>query len=147
MQKEGMTMSTVNFDLTQGVSEQTAPETTTAGAAFWAYISPQNNTSTVVTDYRVVLTQGSWTGVMTPQSPMLQTPGMSGIFNVEVAVQIGAAIGLFPIKPLPNTKPNIGCNSNCKAMVGIVANEAGNGANYWTVWEALCNGPAKPIEE
>jgi hypothetical protein len=140
-------MSVTDIDMTQGVSEQTPPETTNAGAAFWAYLSPQNNTSHAVSMFRVVLTQGNYTGEMTRSQPTLQTPGMSGIFNVQVFASFGASQAIVELKPLPNTKPNIGCNSNCKGMIGIVADATGTNANYWTVWDALCNGPASPIEE
>jgi hypothetical protein len=33
---------------------------------------------------------------------------------------------------------DIGCNTNCASMVGIVANPDGHSANYWTTWDAYC---------
>lgn len=136
-------MSLTDIDLRQGISEQTPPETTDAGAAFWAYLSPQNNTESVVKEFRVELSQGSWSGVLT-QETTLQTPGLSGIFNVVVMAACGSN-PMTQLQPLPNSKPNIGCNSNCKSMIGIVADPNGQGAHYWTTWDALCNGPSQPL--
>ncbi len=56
------------------------------GVQFWAYISPQNETSKYVTKREVRLEQqdGNWTGSINSDDPtkMLQTPGLSGIFMV-----------------------------------------------------------------
>lgn len=39
---------------------------------------------------------------------------------------------------MSGSKPDIGCNTNCASMVGIVATENGSDANYWTTWDAFC---------
>lgn len=112
------------------------------GAQFWAYVSPQNDTDGNVTEWSVTVEQvdGNWAGTITSANPTqtLQTPGLSGIFNVTV---VGSGPKLPPQKLTPTdySKPNIGCNSNCSAMIGIVANADGTDANYWTVWDALCS--------
>lgn len=112
------------------------------GARFWAYISPQNNTSAVVTKWSVTLQQlnGNWTGTITSDNPeqQLQTPGLSGIFKVTV-VASGPGFGPVTLAPMSGSQADVGCNSNCAAMVGIVANADGKGAQYWTVWDAFCN--------
>lgn len=112
------------------------------GAQFWAYVSPQNNTAKFVTYWSVTIQQvdGNWSGRITSENPMeiLQTPDLSGIFNVIVEAS-GPNFSLTKLTPLSDSKPNVGCNSNCAAMVGIVATADGDGANYWTVWDALCN--------
>jgi len=43
------------------------------------------------------------------------------------------------LKPQAGSKSDIGCISNCAAMVGIVADPGGANAQYWTVWDAFCN--------
>lgn len=111
------------------------------GALFWAYVSPQNNTDKVVTKWAVTLQQlnGNWSGTITSDNPtqQLQTPGLSGIFKVTV-VASGPSFGPITLAPQAGSKADVGCNSNCAAMVGIVANAEGNGAEYWTVWDAFC---------
>jgi hypothetical protein len=110
------------------------------GAQFWAYISPSNNTAQCLTSWSVTVTQGNWSGRITSDDPQqkLQTPNLSGIFDVTVE----AAGNGFPQKQLTPTsysKPNIGCNSNCAAMIGIVADPDCTDANYWTTWDAVCS--------
>lgn len=113
---------------------------TAAGAVFWAYISPQNNTDQVVTDWSVTLTQGNWIGTITSANPQqqLQTPGLSGIFQVVVTGS-GPNMPSQQLSPQAGSKADIGCNNNCAAMVGIVATPQGDSANYWTVWDAFCS--------
>jgi hypothetical protein len=112
------------------------------GAQFWAYISPQNETEKHVTKWIVKLEQkdGDWSDFISSDDPekILQTPNLAGVFTVRV----NASGPLFPEKQLtnlPDSKPDVGCNSNCFAMVGIVATEDGKNAHYWTVWDAFCN--------
>lgn len=110
------------------------------GAKFWAYISPQNNTAKAVTKWQVTITQqdGSWIGNINSTNPTetLQTPGLSGTFNVVV---VGSGPGM-PARQLSPLAPpaDIGCNANCASMVGIVATPDGQSANYWTTWDAYC---------
>ena len=112
------------------------------GARFWAYISPQNNTSAVVTKWSVTLQQlnGNWAGTITSDDPQqqLQTPGLSGVFKVIVTAS-GPNFGPVTLAPKPGSQADVGCNSNCAAMVGIVADPVGGGAQYWPVWDAFLN--------
>ncbi len=111
------------------------------GAQFWAYISPQNETSKYVTKWQVKIeqTDGNWVGTIDSGNPtkILQTPNLSGIFKVTVMAS-GPRFGEKKLTPKPESKADIGCNSNCAAMVGIVATKDGSDANYWTVWDAFC---------
>jgi hypothetical protein len=112
------------------------------GAQFWAYISPQNDTAKYVHDWTVTFSQGGWTGSISSNdsSPTLQTPGLSGVFNVKVTAKVGAVLQPRTLEPQEGSNPDIGCNSNCASMVGIVATPGGANANYWTTWDAICNG-------
>jgi hypothetical protein len=66
-----------------------------------------------------------------------QTPKLSGVFKVTV-IAGGANMKYKKLQPQSGSRPNIGCNENCAAMVGIVCNQDGSDAEYWTVWDALC---------
>lgn len=138
-------MSTPDTDLAQlgsNVSEITlqVQGSLGGGAQFWAYISPQNDTARLVSHWEVRLQQGNWADSITSDNPhkILQTPELSGLFDVVV---IASVAGLAPrrLTPQAGSKPNIGCNSNCAAMVGIVATPDGVNANYWTTWDAVCS--------
>jgi hypothetical protein len=112
------------------------------GAMFWAYVSPQQETSKYVTKWSVTVQQkdGNWAGTITSDNPeqQLQTPGLSGIFTVIVKAS-GPKFAEKTLTPKPESKADIGCNSNCAGMIGIVAVPGGADANYWTVWDALCS--------
>ena len=112
------------------------------GAQFWAYVSGQNETPSRVTSWTVRFEQqdGNWTGEITSDNPQetLKTPGLSGTFNVQVEAS-GPEFGPTQLEPLPDSKPDVGCNDNCAAFVGIVASPDADGANYWTVWDAVCS--------
>lgn len=110
------------------------------GAYFWVYVSPQNDTASVVKKWVVTLRQGEWSASISSKDPepTLQTEGMSGVFEVQVEWQRPPDDLAIDLSPLPDSKRDIGCNSNCGAMIGIVANEQGDSANYWTVWDAFC---------
>ncbi|MGD0831273.1 MAG: hypothetical protein ABR907_10045 [Terracidiphilus sp.] len=125
-----------------GVANVTGSLALGKGASFWAYVSPQNHTSTNVTSWSVKITQqgGDWSGEITSKNPQqqLQTPGLSGIFNVVVEAS-GPKFPEKKLTPQSGSKPDVGCNSNCAAMIGIVSNPDGTDANYWTVWDAICS--------
>jgi hypothetical protein len=138
-------MSTQDADLSalgDNISEIRGQVELGNGAQFWAYISPQNNTENVVSHWEVRLQQqdGNWTGKITYENPqqILQTPNLSGLFNVEVIADV-AGVGPKRLTPQAGSKPVIGCNSNCASMVGIVASPDGKNAYYWTTWDAFCN--------
>lgn len=112
------------------------------GALFWAYVSPSNDTAANVTDWSVTIEQqgGNWIGKITSENPreQLQTPNLSGHFTVTVWGS-GPKMAWQQLEVQQGSNPDIGCNSNCAAMVGIVSNEGGTGANYWTVSDAFCS--------
>ncbi|VAX33069.1 hypothetical protein MNBD_NITROSPIRAE02-596 [hydrothermal vent metagenome] len=111
------------------------------GAQFWAYVSPENETSRHVTRWEVRFEQadGNWSGIINSENPdeILQTPKLSGIFKVTVRAS-GHEFEEKALAPKQGSNPDIGCKSNCTAIVGIVAAEGGKGANYWTTWDAIC---------
>jgi hypothetical protein len=109
------------------------------GAYFWVYISPQGDTKDVVKDWTVTLSQGDWTAsISSDQDPLvLQTDGLSGEFDVRVEWRQPPNELAIGLDPCPDSKPNVGCNSNCAAMIGIVA-QSSDQACYWTVWDAFC---------
>jgi hypothetical protein len=111
------------------------------GAQFWGYLSGMYETPSRVTSWEITLQQqeGNWSGTISSDNPyeILTTPDLSGVFSVKVTAS-GPEFGPTELSPLPDTEPDIGCNSNCRSMVGIVANPDADGANYWTVWDAVC---------
>jgi hypothetical protein len=110
------------------------------GAKFWAYVSPQNDTKENVTNWSVTIEQGDWSGTITSGDPyeQLQTSGMSGIFKVTVTGS-GPQMPQQTLTVQDGSNPEVGCNSNCAAMVGIVSSPDGTSAQYWTVWNAFCS--------
>jgi hypothetical protein len=110
------------------------------GAQFWVYISPQNNTASVVTKWSVTYTHkdSNWVGTITSDNPteILQTPGLSGLFDVKAQAS-GPDFGPVELHPSEGG-PVIGCNDNCSSFVGILADPDGKGASYWTTWDAIC---------
>jgi hypothetical protein len=115
-------------------------EAITSGAQFWVHISPQHNTEHWVEQWEVTFELDDWSGTITSANPqeILQTPGLSGIFNVAV-IASGPNMHQKILTPLTDSRQQIRCNANCAAMVGIIAAADGNDAHYWTVWDALCN--------
>ena len=116
------------------------------GAQFWVYLSPQNNTANVVKGWSVKFSQGNWSDSITSDNPtkQIQTPGLSGIFNIEVT-ELDHSTNpprRINIPAQSGSKNEIGCNSNCSSFVGIVADEkpllGGSNAQFWTTWDALC---------
>lgn len=111
------------------------------GAQFWVYISPQNNTPLYVTKWEVTIQQidGNWSSSINSDQPhqQLKTPELSGVFKVTVKAS-GPNFPETILSPQASSKTDVGCNSNCAAMVGIVAKESCDGAAYWTVWDAMC---------
>lgn len=115
-----------------------APATPDTGAQFWAYLSPSNDTDKVVTDFTIVLTQGSWSHTLTPAQQTLQTEGLSGLFEVRVSASFAGGDAI-PLGPGPEYEPNVVCNADCSSMIGIVANLDGKSGYYWTTWNAICH--------
>jgi hypothetical protein len=110
------------------------------GAQFWAYVSPSNETPKNVTAWKVTISSGDWSDTISSDNPQqqLKTPDLSGEFDVTVMAE-GPSFDWQELTPQAGSSANIGCNSNCASMVGIVATEDGKGANYWTTWDAMCS--------
>lgn len=115
------------------------------GAQFWVYLSPNNNTAKMIGKWRVTFWQGNWKGEINSENPtqQLQTPNLSGIFNIRVELLSGSTGTWREIPPQQGSYNEIGCNSNCASMVGIVADSMNPmpgaiNAHFWTTWDALC---------
>lgn len=125
-------------------------EVTTDGAQFWAYVSPQHETARFVSDWKVTIEEedGNWSGTITSENPrkILQSPSLSGVFNVRVEAVVGSILQPRELYPQAGSKPDIGCKPNCAAMVGIIAAQGGEDAFYWTVWDATCQ-PLNDLEK
>ncbi len=114
------------------------------GAQFWAYISPRHETEKYVTKWMVKLEEkdGNWSDFISSDDPVkiIQTPNLVGVFRVIVTAS-GPLFKEKQLANLPESRPDVGCNSSCFAMVGILATADGKDAHYWTVWDAFCNWP------
>ena len=109
------------------------------GAYFWVYVSPENDTSQYLTQWTVTFTQGDWSGTIDSSMPQpnLQTPGLSGEFQVQV-MGSGPEMPAKEIGPAEGCNPEIGCNENCASMVTLISTPGGGDANYCTTWDAFC---------
>jgi hypothetical protein len=115
------------------------------GAQFWVYLSPQNETSKMISTWRVTFSQGNWSDSISSENPTKQihTPNLSGIFDIKVEL-LSASTGTWrQIPPQAGSYNEIGCNSNCASMVGIVAGSTkppigAINAHFWTTWDAMC---------
>lgn len=115
------------------------------GAQFWVYLSPQNNTAKMISTWRVTFSQGNWSDSISSENPtkQIQTPNLSGIFNITVELLSGSTGTWRQIPPQQGSYNEIGCNSNCASMVGIVADSTSPApgainAHFWTTWDAMC---------
>lgn len=130
----------------QGVANSEAQVNLGGGAQFWVYLSPQNNTSKMITTWQVHFSQGNWSGTISSKNPtqQLQTPELSGVFDIKIEVLSGSTGTWREVPPQAGSKNEIGCNSNCASMVGIVADNTNPppgsiNAHFWTTWDALCH--------
>lgn len=115
------------------------------GAQFWVYISPQNDTVKMITTWRVTFSQGNFMDSISSENPtkQIKTPNLSGIFDIKVEVLSGSTGTWREIPPQEGSRNQIGCNSNCASMVGIVADSTSPApgainAHFWTTWDAMC---------
>ncbi|CAI8705419.1 hypothetical protein [Chryseobacterium culicis] len=115
------------------------------GAQFWVYLSPQNDTSKMISTWRVTFSQGNWSDFISSENPtkQIQTPNLSGIFEIKVELLSGSTGTWRQIPPQQGSHNEIGCNSNCASMVGIVADSTNPpvgaiNAHFWTTWDAMC---------
>ena len=113
------------------------------GAQFWVYLSPQNDTAKMIGQWRVTFSQGNWKDMISSENPtkQLQTPGPSGIFDIKVELLSGSTGTWREIPAQEGSRNQIGCNSNCASMVGIVADSThpapgAINAHFWTTWDA-----------
>ena len=116
------------------------------GAQFWVYLSPQNDTSKMISTWRVTFSQGNWSEIISSEDPtkQIQTPNLSGIFDIKVELLSGSTGTWRQIPPKQGSNNEIGCNSNCASMVGIVADSINPpigaiNAHFWTTWDAMCS--------
>lgn len=115
------------------------------GAQFWVYLSPQNDTAKMISTWRVTFSQGNWSDSISSENPTKQihTPNLSGIFEIKVELLSGSTCTWRQIPPQAGSYNEIGCNSNCASMVGIVADSTNPApgainAHFWTTWDAMC---------
>ncbi|MBP2619388.1 hypothetical protein [Chryseobacterium jejuense] len=115
------------------------------GAQFWVYLSPQHDTAKMITKWRVTFSQGNWSDSISSDNPtkQIQTPNLSGIFEIKVELLSGSTGTWRQIPPQTGSHNEIGCNSNCASMVGIVADSTNPligaiNAHFWTTWDAMC---------
>lgn len=115
------------------------------GAQFWVYLSPQNDTSQMVSKWKVTFSQGNWSDTISSDdsSRQIQTPNLSGIFDIKVELLSGSTGTWRQIPPQSGSNYEIGCNANCSSMVGIVADSntpmpGAINAHFWTTWDAMC---------
>lgn len=115
------------------------------GAQFWVYLSPQNDTAKMITKWRVTFSQGNWSDSISSDNPtkQIQTLNLSGIFEIKVELLSGSTGTWRQIPPQTGSNNEIGCNSNCASMVGIVADSThpligAINAHFWTTWDAMC---------
>jgi hypothetical protein len=117
------------------------------GASFGVDLSPRNGTASVVTQWsvRIEQRQGTWSGTITSANPaeILQTPGLSGMFDVTV-VASGPHLPEKQLKPVPGSRADLGCQAQCRALAGIIATPDGTDAEYWTTWDAVCAPQSEP---
>lgn len=132
-------MTTVNVNAPQQINLG-------GGAQFWVYLSPQNDTSKMITTWKVTFSQGNWSDFISSEDPtkQIQTPNLSGIFNIQVEMLSGSTGTWRQIPPQAGSHNEIGCNSNCHSMVGIVADSltpppGAINAHFWTTWDAMCS--------
>lgn len=120
------------------------------GAQFWVYISPENDTVKMITQWKVTFSQGNWSDTISSEQPtrQIKTDGLSGIFDIKVEMMSGSTGTWREIPPQEGSKNQIGCNSNCASMVGIVADSTtpqpgAINAHFWTTWDAFCKSGAE----
>lgn len=132
--------------MSAGIANSSGTLTVGNGAQFWVYLSPQNDTSKMITKWQVTFSQGNWIGMISSENPtqQLQTPNLSGIFDIKVEMWSGSTNSWRQIPPQQGSTNEIGCNSNCASMVGIVADSTNPplgaiNAHFWTTWDAFCS--------
>lgn len=131
---------------TLGTANSTGTLVVGKGAQFWVYLSPQNDTAKMIQRWRVIFQQGTWSATISSDNPteQIQTPGLSGIFDVSVEVMSGSTGTWREVPPQAGSSNQIGCNSNCASMVGIVADSTNPpigsiNAHFWCTWDAFCS--------
>jgi hypothetical protein len=131
---------------TLGTANSAGTLTVGTGAQFWVYLSPQNDTAKMIGEWRVKFTQGNWSDSITSEDPtkQIKTPNLSGIFEITVELMSGSTGTWRAIPPQDGSTNQIGCNSNCASMVGIVADSTNPApgsinAHFWCTWDAFCS--------
>ncbi len=115
------------------------------GARFIAYLSPQDQTATHLTDWRVHLehTTSNWMGNITPDmKDYLTTPKLYGTFTVKVRAS-GPDLGtdvvaeLLPDSEGCHYRPDVAVSIDNIGMIGLVTADNGKKLYYWTVSDTL----------
>lgn len=115
------------------------------GAQFWGYLSGMYHSQEIITDFRIVLqhTTSDWMGEITYSSykeGMLKTPDLEGKFTVTVYAS-GTTFAEKRLEllddPTIEHNPDIECRADNAGMIGIVADEDGKDAKYWTISNAM----------
>ena len=112
------------------------------GVEFWVYISPQNETSKFLTEWKVVIEHEDtkWIGVINSDNPkeILKTPSLYGYFKLSVFAS-GRYFEWQRLEVKKGSKKNIACAPNSVSMITLECTEDKDDANYYTIWNALFN--------
>jgi hypothetical protein len=108
------------------------------GAVFAVHISPRNDSATFVTGWSVTIEQrgGGWSGSINSQSPeaVVMAPDVSGAFNV-VVVASGPVMDERQLTAFAESDGDVVVPMGGRAVIGIIATDAGRTANYWVTVE------------
>lgn len=126
--------------------DQSSAAAPPSGARFVVYLSPTYDTERWITKWALTVKRAdaSWQGTLTSDDPAgaLQVPGFGGMFNMSVWAS-GPNLPWQELIP-QSGNAEVECNSECQAMVGILALPMGYGANYWI--EIICPLPIQPAQ-
>lgn len=104
------------------------------GARFVLYVSSAVKEARPRAVFTAHLKQGDWDGTVSSDHPILQTDGMSGVFELNVDYTEPPAEFIAPV----DGPSEIGCNESCVSMIEIGLE--GEKLIYETTWDAVCTG-------
>lgn len=106
------------------------------GAQFVLYVTAAVTEAKPKAVFRANLSQGNWAGTVSSDQkpPILQTDGMSGVFQLKVDYSEPPAEFIAPIEG----PSEIGCNENCFSIIEIGIKDGK--LFYETTWDAGCSG-------
>ncbi len=110
------------------------------GAEILGYSSPTNDTDKRFPDWKIEVSQGNYEDLITPYNNPLQTPGLSGEFQVRVFVRCPETGEYLLWKDKEGNETGVvGVGENCIGMVIFYAlAETGCEGTYYTVYNAVC---------